>query len=126
MSWVISVADRRFLHAGDTLWHGQWRRIGAQYGPFDAAFLPINGARVEQRVRSEISSVMTPEQAVDAAVLLRAGLLVPIHFGLNDPPFYVEVDDPVRAMEQASARRDVSSRRLRPGETLQLENPDAR
>jgi L-ascorbate metabolism protein UlaG (beta-lactamase superfamily) len=44
VSWVVSGGGRRIIHCGDTLWHGAWWRIGRQLGPFDAAFLPINGA----------------------------------------------------------------------------------
>ncbi|HEY5757765.1 MAG TPA: MBL fold metallo-hydrolase, partial [Steroidobacter sp.] len=45
VSWVVSAGGHRIFHGGDTLWHGHWWRIGRQFGPFDAAFLPVNGAR---------------------------------------------------------------------------------
>lgn len=120
VSWVISHDDKRLLHAGDTLWHGKWSLIGKQYGPFDAVFLPINGARVLRDPMPETPAVMTPPQAVDAAVLLRAKVLVPIHYGLDDPPYYQEVDDPVDALLQSAARRNVIVRRLLPGESFKL------
>jgi L-ascorbate metabolism protein UlaG (beta-lactamase superfamily) len=122
VSWVISVDDKRFLHAGDTLWHGQWPLIGSQFGPFDAVFLPINGARVLRDPMPETPAVMSPPQAVDAAILLRAKLLIPIHYGLNDPPYYQEVDGPIDALAQAAERRDVPIRNLLPGETLTLDD----
>lgn len=118
VSWVISVADKRYLHAGDTLWHGKWNLIGRQYGPFDAAFLPINGARLAGEPVSEIPAVMTPEQAVDAAIQLRAEVLVPIHYGLNDPPHYVEVESPIANLKKVADRRKVAVRNLLPGELL--------
>jgi L-ascorbate metabolism protein UlaG (beta-lactamase superfamily) len=114
VSWVISTKEQRFLHAGDTLWHGQWKLIGDQFGPFDATFLPINGARLE----SDIPAVMTPIQAVNAAVLLRSKLLVPIHYGLNDPPYYVEVTDPIATLKKEAKKRNVVVRHLKPGEKL--------
>lgn len=40
VSWVVSAGGRRIFHGGDTQWHGNWWRIGRQFGPFDAAFLP--------------------------------------------------------------------------------------
>jgi L-ascorbate metabolism protein UlaG (beta-lactamase superfamily) len=118
VSWIISTGDKRFLHGGDTLWHGKWNTIGLQHGPFDIVFLPINGARIEGDPISEIPAVMTPAQAVDAAILLRARRLVPIHYGLNDPPHYVEVDKPIDALRKITKRRRVPMSHLLPGESL--------
>ena len=118
VSWVISVDGQRYLHAGDTLWHGQWPIIGQQFGPFDAAFLPINGAKLGGDPPSEVSAVMNPEQAVDAAIQLRAKILVPIHYGLNDPPHYVEVANPVATLKEVAKRRNVTVENLLPGDKL--------
>lgn len=118
VSWVVTYGQRRLFHGGDTLWHGKLDLIGAQYGPFDAAFLPINGARQQSSPASETPGTMTPEQAVDAAVLLRSRRLVPIHYGLNDPPGYVEVHEPLAAVLEAAARRGVGVIQLRPGEHI--------
>jgi L-ascorbate metabolism protein UlaG (beta-lactamase superfamily) len=116
VSWVIAAGDKRVLHAGDTLWHGQWSTLGKQYGSFDAVFLPVNGAKILSEPLSEISAVMTPEQAVNAAVLLRAKVLVPIHYGLNSPPDYVEVKDPIGQTLAHAKRRSVIVQNLKPGE----------
>jgi L-ascorbate metabolism protein UlaG (beta-lactamase superfamily) len=120
VSWIVSADDKRLIHAGDTLWHGQWSMIGAQYGPFDVAFLPINGAVVARKPKSEIAAVMTPEQAVDAAVLLRARTMVPIHFGQNDPPNYVEVENALAKTQAHATRRNIQVRHMLPGESLDL------
>lgn len=119
VNWVVADNTRRILHGGDTLWHGQWEKIGRHYGPFDVAFLPINGARVQRgAVESPISQ--TPLQAVDAAELLRAALLVPIHYGANDAPGYVEVAEPLRRMREIAEGRGQAVRHLRPGQRLTL------
>jgi len=115
VSWIITLDDRRYLHAGDTLWHGGWSLIGKQYGPFEAVFLPINGARLQSDPMPETAGVMNPSQAVDAAVLLRAGKLVPIHYGLNDPPYYQEVTDPLRTVQEEAARRGLVVEHVLPG-----------
>ena len=78
VSWVISAGGQRFIHCGDTVWHGAWRKWGAVYGPFDTAFLPINGAIQAEEPPSEVPLSLTPEQAVDATILLGAKRLVPI------------------------------------------------
>src|SRR3546814_19561889 len=78
MSWVVSAGGRRIFHGGETLWHGHWWRIGRQFGPFDAAFLPVNGARFGLRKPvSGLPGVLTPKKAVAPANLLGARRLVP-------------------------------------------------
>ena len=118
VSWVVTVDGKRYLHGGDTLWHGGWRTIGQQFGPFDAVFLPINGARMQTEPATSTAAVMDPLQAVDAALLLNAKRLVPIHYGLNDPPYYVEVANPVQTAMEIGARRGITIHRLKPGEIL--------
>ncbi len=70
-----------------------WWTIARQYGPFDAAFLSINEAVVEDSgmTPSGIPITMSPEQAVAAAVILNAKRLVPIHYHVfKNPPRYIE------------------------------------
>ena len=118
VGWVIARGEQRFFHGGDTLWHGQWEAIGVQFGPFEAAFLPINGARIAREPMVETPAVMTPLQAVDAAILLRARQLVPVHYGLNDPPHYVEVDAPLSTLQKLAGKREMQVTHLLPGEKL--------
>jgi L-ascorbate metabolism protein UlaG (beta-lactamase superfamily) len=121
VSWIVSKDGKRYLHAGDTLWHGKWQEIGAQYGPFDAVFLPINGARLQSEPMPDTPGTMTPTQAVDAALFLEAKRLVPIHYGLNDPPYYVETANPLENLLRTAARRGVAVVRLLPGEFMAAE-----
>ncbi len=118
VSWIIRSGDKRLLHGGDTLWHGMWRTTGMQFGPFDVVFLPINGARVAQEPMPSAPLVMTPAQAVDVAEQLRAKVLVPIHYGLNDPPAYVEVEQALQQTLDIAADRGQQAVHLRPGEVL--------
>lgn len=119
VSWVVTGGGRRVIHCGDTLWHGSWWQIGRQYGPFDAAFLPINGARFAWRKpASGISAVLTPEQAVAAAVVLGARQIVPIHYGVEGAEGYSELPNVEARLVDAAARRGIGVEVLRPGEWL--------
>jgi L-ascorbate metabolism protein UlaG (beta-lactamase superfamily) len=118
VSWVISVRGQRYIHCGDTVWHGAWRKWAAVYGPFDTAFLPINGARQADEPPSEIPLSLTPAQAVDAAILLGARRLVPIHYGFHVPGSYEEYPDAMENLLSVAKRRGVSVEVLKPGEWL--------
>lgn len=122
VSWVIRHESRRLYHGGDTLWHGSFGEIGKQFGPFDLAFLPINGARINNGLAVHSGAVMTPLQAVDAARLLDAEIVVPIHYGLEDPPDYVEVEEPLKNFLRLAGEDHVSVRALRPGEKFNWRN----
>ncbi len=122
VSWIITAGDRRFIHCGDTLWHGGFREIGKVYGPFDAAFLPINGFQlVDAKPPSGQPYDLTPEQAVAAAVLLRAKTLVPIHYGNNSDPDYIETPNAEPRLLAEAAKRNVTVRALKPGEMMSYE-----
>jgi L-ascorbate metabolism protein UlaG (beta-lactamase superfamily) len=78
-------------------------------GPFDAAFLPINGARCEWRKPwSDVPAVMTPEQAVAAAVVLGAKLVVPIHYEVIGAEGYRELPGCESMLVEAARKRNVN------------------
>jgi L-ascorbate metabolism protein UlaG (beta-lactamase superfamily) len=121
-TWVVEGAGKRIIHCGDTIWHGAWENIGRAYGPFDAAFVPINGARIPTAGAPEEPHVMTltPEEAAEAAMRVRANLAIPIHYGAPRTDAYIETDDPERRFLAAARRLRVRTRVLNPGETMTL------
>jgi L-ascorbate metabolism protein UlaG (beta-lactamase superfamily) len=122
VSWVIDGGGKRILHCGDTLWHGHWWDIGRVYGPFDIAFLPINGARqVSGRfIDSGFPMVLTPEQAASAGALLGAKRVCPIHYGRHEPPIYLEVPEPESSFQAAAQKRETPVLSILPGEWVDV------
>jgi L-ascorbate metabolism protein UlaG (beta-lactamase superfamily) len=104
---------------GDTLWHGAWWQLGRQYGPFDAAFLPINGARFSWRQPvSDVPAVMTAEQAVAAAVILKARTVVPLHYGGVGAEGYAEDSHAIEGLIRLGKARNVDVEILKPGDWI--------
>jgi L-ascorbate metabolism protein UlaG (beta-lactamase superfamily) len=120
--WIIKNSKHRIIHCGDTLWHGYFSDIGALFGPFDVAFLPINGARqnIGRFKDYEVPMALTPEQAVAAARALGAQKLIPIHYGSPNPPTYIEIDRPEERLIAEAQRRGVTVERLDVGAWMTL------
>lgn len=123
VSWVIKSDGATLFHGGDTIWHGYWWQIVREHGPFEMAFLPINGVVVHKPdvEPSGLPGTLTPRQAAVAARLLHARELCPIHFGtFNNPPFYTEVCEPIAALREAARQEGVKLRLLEPGASLRI------
>ncbi|WP_284322842.1 MBL fold metallo-hydrolase [Dyella acidisoli] len=119
VSWIVTAGGRRIIHCGDTLWHGAWWHIGRQYGPFDAAFLPINGAKFSWRKPvTDVPAVMTAEQAIAASVVVGARLVVPIHYGVVGAEGYAEDIHAVDELRSFARQRHVDIEILKPGDWI--------
>ncbi|MGA9228338.1 MAG: MBL fold metallo-hydrolase [Mesobacillus sp.] len=124
VSWIIKSAGQTIIHCGDTLWHGHWQALGERYGPFTAAFLPVNGAVVNEpgAIQSGQPICLTPEQAIAAAKVLRAGVLIPIHYGsFHYPPLYNETPDVIERVIRQSQKEKVNVRVLNEHESFVLD-----
>lgn len=80
-SWAVISSERRFYFGGDTGFFDGFKRIGKVLGPFDLVALPI-GAYEPKAMMSRVH--LNPEQAVQAALDLRARRTLAIHFGTFD------------------------------------------
>lgn len=122
VSWVVAAEGRRIVHCGDTVFHGWWWLTKMRHGPFDTAFLPVNGPIVNlphRQPHSTLPAAMDPVQAAEAAALLEAVEAIPIHYDtLNNPPVYAQVDRPADAFLEAASRRGVPARTVRAGESV--------
>jgi len=122
VSWVVEADGQRILHAGDTLFHGSWWTIPMRVGPLHVAFLPINGAVCDfphRQPPSPLSAVLDPRQAAVAGHLLRASVVVPIHYGaIHAPPLYAQVDDPAGTFAREAEALGVPVQLVAPGDAV--------
>ncbi len=114
-SWVILGRQRRLFFAGDTGYYPGLKDIGRQFGPFDAALIPIGGYSAWAHHPNHVN----PEEAVQLFEDVRGRLLVPMHWGtfeLNREPFR---EPPDRLMAEA-LRRGLEERiaLVSPGQTI--------
>lgn len=123
VSWIVKDHFHTMIHCGDTLWHGYWWEMRRNYGPFDVALLPINGAVVYEQgmTPSKQPICLTPEQAVSAARVLEAGCLIPIHYGsFHNPPIYNETNNVEGRLILSAKHEGIKVQILQPQELLEL------
>lgn len=95
-AWIVSYKGAKIFHGGDTIWHNQFWKLGKENPGINFAFLPVNGAVVNFEIVglqfSTVPASMTPEQAFNAAKLLHADHLIPIHYGKFETALYQPCD----------------------------------
>lgn len=122
ISYIVSDGKHTIIHGGDTNWHGYWWKLAEKYGPFDAAFLPVNGvvgAVPGVNPASEMFGTMTPLQAATATRILGAKELIPMHYAqFFNPPLYSQFPDIENALDEAGRSQEIIIRRLKDGEAI--------
>lgn len=115
-SWAITGAERRVYFAGDTGLLPEFAAIGSAFGPFDLALVPI-GAYEPVPMMQPVH--LNPEEAVEAARLIRAERVLAIHFGTFDLADEPIGEPPVRfrAAAEAAGQGPGSAWIFRIGET---------
>jgi N-acyl-phosphatidylethanolamine-hydrolysing phospholipase D len=99
-SWAITGAERRVYFAGDTGMLPEFEAIGSELGPFDLALVPI-GAYEPVPMMQPVH--LDPEEAVEAARLLRAERMLAMHYGTFDLADEPMGEPPVRFRAAAEA-----------------------
>lgn len=121
-AWIVSHDHVKIFHGGDTIWHNQFWKLGKENPGMNYAFLPINGAVVNfQIVGLEYSSVpasLMPQEAFNAAKLLHAGKLIPIHYGKFSTPLYQPTDTSDAVLQNCSQLIKQDFQVLQDGEWL--------
>jgi L-ascorbate metabolism protein UlaG (beta-lactamase superfamily) len=112
-SYAIAGPRHRVFYSGDSGTFDAYRRIGFERGPFDASLM---SAGAYGPTWPDVH--MTPEELVRAHVDLRAGLLVPVHWGTFNLAFHGWNEPVLRAAAEA-ARLGVRIAVPRPGQSLE-------
>jgi L-ascorbate metabolism protein UlaG (beta-lactamase superfamily) len=106
--FVIAGSRSRLYHSGDTAYFEGFARIGARYGPLDAALLPIGAYDPPWFMEKQH---LNPEQAVQSFLDLGARHFLAMHWGtfkLTDEP----LDEPPRRLRAEWQRRGLPAGRL--------------
>jgi L-ascorbate metabolism protein UlaG (beta-lactamase superfamily) len=100
-SWLIDSGDYRYYFAGDTGYFPGFAEYGRRFAPIDVAMLPIGAYEPRWFMRYHH---LDPAEAYQAFLDLRAGTLLPMHWGtfdLTDEP----IDLPPRELARVVAER---------------------
>lgn len=124
VAWLVKAGGESVLHCGDTVWHGMWWEIAAEHGAPDVVCLPANGVEVAFPFNNppvNQAADLNPEQAVDAAFVLGARRLLPIHFSNTyDHEIYRPAENVVDRLRSAAAAREVELSFPEIGEWLEV------
>lgn len=94
-SWVVKSPELAVYFSGDGGYSPEFKKIGEKFGPFDMAFME-DGAYNEKWAQVH----MMPEQSAQAAVDIRAKVLLPIHWAKFDLSTHVW-KEPVQRIAKA-------------------------
>lgn len=120
-SWTVLGAKHRFYVSGDTGYSDHFAKIGAQFGPFDLAFVKV-GAYGPGAPWLDIH--MSAEDAVRAAADVRARRMVPVHWSTFNLAFHAW-DEPIRRTLAAAHAAAVDVVTPRIGEVIDADTPFA-
>jgi L-ascorbate metabolism protein UlaG (beta-lactamase superfamily) len=107
--FALAAGHLRLFFAGDTAYASHFADIRRRLGPIDLALLPI-GAYEPRWFMQAVH--MNPAEAVQAHIDLEASESIGMHFG-TFPMASEGIDEPIRALVQACAARNVPFPRFR-------------
>lgn len=113
-SWVIKLSGKTIYFSGDTGYFKEFEKIGKKYGPFDIAMLDAGQYNIAWQ-----GIHMLPEEAIQAAIDLKAKSVLTIHhskFVLSLHSWY----DPLDSITALAEKSKVNIVTPRIGETFIL------
>ena len=120
-AWTVLGSKHRFYVSGDTGYTDYFKQAGAQHGPFDIAFIKV-GAYGPGQPWADIH--MSAEDAVQAAVDLRAKRMFPEHWATFNLAFH-DWDEPIKRTLTAARAKGVDVLTPRVGDIVDADQPFA-
>lgn len=117
-SFVLQTSSKKILIGGDSGYDTHFAKIGANHGPFDLALLECG-----QYNKSWKYIHMMPEQTVQAAIDLKAKVLMPVHWGKFALALHAW-DEPIIRVTKEAHRLNVPIIHPTIGEKVDLNNLD--
>ena len=104
-SWAIVTPDHRVFMGCDSGPYAEMAEFGERLGPFDLAIMPIG-----QYGEAWPDIHVTPEQALEEFHMLRAGALLPVHWGTFPLAFHAWQEPVERLLAAASGETIITPR----------------
>jgi L-ascorbate metabolism protein UlaG (beta-lactamase superfamily) len=113
-SWIIRGRQANLFVSGDSGYGPHFKEIGEKYGPFDLTLMECG------QYNERWSAIhMMPEETVQAAIDVKAKLLIPIHWGAFTLALHTW-NDPIIRAARASELHDMAIATPRIGETIRI------
>jgi len=115
-SFLIEAGGKKIYFAGDTAHSKHFMEIFETVGPVDICILPIGAYSPDFMMKS---SHINPLEAINAAKILGAKEVIPMHFGtydLSDEP----MGEPIRWFRKEARKYGIKISPLAPGEAFWL------
>ncbi len=90
-SYLIERGGTKYYWIGDTGYYEGYKEIGEQWGPIDVLIVPVGAYEPRWFMKDHH---VNPEEALKIARDVRAGVMIPIHWGtfdLTDEPLWLPV-----------------------------------
>jgi len=113
-SFAIEGNGRTIYFAGDSALDGHFDAIARRYPAMDIALMPIGAYDPPEVMRT---NHMNPQEAVQAAEVLGAGMMIPYHYGtfkLSDEP----IGEPHSWITRLAGEREMDIRVVEVGEVM--------
>jgi L-ascorbate metabolism protein UlaG (beta-lactamase superfamily) len=115
--FAIVGPDHRVYYTGDTGMFNEFETIGKKLGPFDVMLVEVGAYH-----RLWADYHLGPEQALIAAELAQAKLVLPVHWGTFDLALH-SWTEPIERLLVASQARNIPVAVPRPGESIEPSLP---
>jgi L-ascorbate metabolism protein UlaG (beta-lactamase superfamily) len=117
-AWVIEGKERKVFFGADSGYSPTFKEVGERFGPFDLALLECGAYNVNW---ADIH--MAPEEVAQAALDLRARVLMPVHWGKFNLALH-PWKEPIERLEPRCRELGVPLFTVRPGRIVQAAVPE--